>query len=263
MPTPSAIAGVPASNLLRQLVERGPSSRDRADHLAAGQERRHRLEQLLAAPQRARARSGRRACGPRRRRSRSPAPATSMGRCGADCAPSTTSTPPLGVRPVAELADGLIVPSEFDWWTTATSLTRPLGGDAVERVEVEPAVVVEAQVAQLRARRARQQLPRHQVRVVLHLGRDDHVALAARSRRRSEAHEVERLGRVAREDALARRGRADEAAHVLARALEGLGRLVSRACRRRGGRSRRSACRARSIASSTSRGFCALAAVSR
>ena len=48
---------------------------------------------------------------------------------------------------------GLSVPSEFDWCTTATSLTRPTLLDLGELVEVEAAVVGHADVAQRRARR--------------------------------------------------------------------------------------------------------------
>ena len=45
------------------LVELAPPQVDLADHLAAGQERRHRLEQLASRPQRARAHRARASCG--------------------------------------------------------------------------------------------------------------------------------------------------------------------------------------------------------
>ena len=92
-PMHSAIAGVPASNFHGSSFQVVRSSVDRADHLAAGQERIHRLQQLGRAPT-ARRSPGRTSCGPRSRRSRSPAPGTSTGRWGAAWAPSTTMTAP-------------------------------------------------------------------------------------------------------------------------------------------------------------------------
>ena len=49
----SAIGGVPASNFHGSSLGVNPSRRDVADHLAAAEERRHGVEQLLAAPQHA------------------------------------------------------------------------------------------------------------------------------------------------------------------------------------------------------------------
>ena len=53
----------PRLELPRDVVPVGPAEMDLADHLAAGQERRHRLEQLAPRPERARAHRGRASCG--------------------------------------------------------------------------------------------------------------------------------------------------------------------------------------------------------
>ena len=47
----STMAGVPASNFCGHLVPLGAVHRDPDDHVAPGQERRHGLQQLAAAPQ--------------------------------------------------------------------------------------------------------------------------------------------------------------------------------------------------------------------
>ena len=53
----------PRLELPGDVVELAPAEVDLADHLAAGEERRHRLEQLAPRPQRARAHRGRASCG--------------------------------------------------------------------------------------------------------------------------------------------------------------------------------------------------------
>ena len=67
---------------------------DGADHARRRPGRAASPRAARAAPRARRCRSGRRPCGRRRRRSRSPAPATSTGRCGAACAPSTRTSAP-------------------------------------------------------------------------------------------------------------------------------------------------------------------------
>ena len=67
--------GCAGLELVRQLVPARAVERDGADHLAAEVERRHLLEQLRPAPERARPRSVHRACATRSRGSRSRAPA--------------------------------------------------------------------------------------------------------------------------------------------------------------------------------------------
>ena len=69
-------------------------------------------------------------------------------------------------------------------------------------------------------------LPGDEVRVVLELGDDDEVARAEVVEPPGVGDEVERLGRAAREDDLARRRRVDERAHLLAGALVAGGRAL-------------------------------------
>ena len=108
-----------------------------------------------------------------------------------------------------------------------------------------------------------EQLPRHDVRVVLHR-RDEHLVAGADVGVAPGARDqVDALGGVAREDDLAHRPRVDERAHLLARAFVRRRSRARSACARRDGRWR---CRARSsagCASITCRGFCVVAALSR
>ncbi len=103
----------------------------------------------------------------------------------------------------------------------------------VERVEVEQALGVERHLDELGARLARQHPPRHEVGVVLHPRDEDAVAGADVAAAPAVGDDVQRLGRVAREDRVAR-GPVDERGDARARALEEVGRL-----RRPAGRSPR------------------------
>src|SRR5439155_252418 len=98
--------------------------------------------------------------------------------------------------------------------------------DGVERLELQLATAVDGNRAELRAGALRDLLPGHEVRVVLELGRNDDVAGAETVEAPGVGDEVQRLGRAAREDDLARGGRVDERPYLLARALEALGRLL-------------------------------------
>src|SRR3712207_1433500 len=81
--------------------------------------------------------------------------------------------------------------------------------------------VVHRDDAQPRALLLAEHLPRHEVRVVLHLGDHDLVAFLDYTAAVAVHDEVDALGHAAHEDALARLARVDEAAHLLARALVG------------------------------------------
>ena len=89
----------------------------------------------------------------------------------------------------------------------------------VEPVEVELTVAVDRQVLDLRARLLAEQLPGHDVGVVLHLGQQHHVATADVLARPGVAHQVDRLGGVANEHDLLRRRRADETGQLRPGAL--------------------------------------------
>ena len=93
-------------------------------------------------------------------------------------------------------------------------------------VEVDDAAPVDGHRAHDRAGLRRQELPRHDVRVVLELRHDDLVARGKPGTPVGLRDEVDGLGRAAHEDDFGERGRVDEAAHLLARALVERGRLL-------------------------------------
>ena len=81
--------------------------------------------------------------------------------------------------------------------------------------------------AELRAGPLRDELPRHEVRVVLELGDHDDVAGAEVGEPVGVGDQVQGLGGVAHEDDLAVRRGVDEGAHLLAGALEARGRALA------------------------------------
>ena len=103
-PTASAIGGVPASNLAGQLGGREAVEAHVGDHVAAAEERRHGLEQLLAAPQHADARWARTSCGPEKARKSAPMACTSVGMWGTYWQASTMASGAGGVGGVGEPA---------------------------------------------------------------------------------------------------------------------------------------------------------------
>ena len=97
-------------------------------------------------------------------------------------------------------------------------LSRP--GDLVERLERQLAVPVERDGAKLGARTESDLLPGDEVRVMLELGDDDHVARAEVLETPGVGDQVQRLGDVPGEDHLADGGRVQQRAHLLARSFE-------------------------------------------
>ena len=141
----------------------------RRDHVAAAEERRHRLEQLARAPTARRCPTARTACGPRRRRSRSRARA--RRRAGA--------APPARRRPAARrrarrtaraISLDRIHRAEHVRDVRDRDELRARREQRLEGVEAQLAAVVDRRHAQRAPRALAQQLPRHDVRVVLHLG---------------------------------------------------------------------------------------------
>lgn len=114
-----------------------------------------------------------------------------------------------------------------------------LGEQGVEVAEVEREVVGDRDPAQRGAGAAGELLPGHQVRVVLHLGDEDLVTLAHPQALRGGGvavperarREVQRLGGVAGEDHLVRRGGAEELRHPLPCPFVGVGRRTGHAVR--------------------------------
>ena len=114
------------------------------------------------------------------------------------------------------------------------------------RLEVDDAAAVDRHDADPRAGLRREQLPGHDVRVVLELRDDDLVAGARAAGGRSDcatrliASVVPRTNTISRE-----RGGVDEAAHLLARTLVERRSLPATACARRGARWRGARARSR------------------
>ena len=96
---------------------------------------------------------------------------------------------------------------------------------ALEFVHAEVALLIDADPFQHRALALPQEMPGHDVGVMLHDGEDDLVPLADGLTQRGR-HKVQGLGRRPREDDLVGGGGVEEGAGLLARALESLGRGV-------------------------------------
>ena len=142
--------------------------------------------------------------------------------CGAACEASMQTSAPTSCARRTIASTGLTVPRMLDDQHEGDDL-RLLGDDLVDVGQVEPAVVGEAEPLQLRAGALREQLPRHDVGVVLHL-RDDDLGLAVHAvglvgPAEHVGHEVERLGGVLGEDHLVAARRVDERGDLVAGAL--------------------------------------------
>ena len=215
--------------LVRRRRERRALHPDGLDHLAAAEERRHLLQQFPAPPEHADA--GRAA-------HLVPGEAEEVGAERGDVHRHVRHR--LGgvhqhqradrVRPVGDRPDR-VDRAEHVGLVHERDQLGPLGDQVVDVREVEPAVGRHAEPAQRRPGALAQQLPRHDVGVVLHLGDDDLVAGAEREpaagpRRARVAHrvgdQVDRLGDVLGEHDLGRLGRADERGHLDPGALVGL-----------------------------------------
>ena len=140
------------------------------------------------------------------------------------------------VRPVADLAHGVERAERVRLVHDRDEAHAALALDRRELVEIEAAVVGHADVAQRGARPVGEQLPRHHVRVVLHLAADDHVAGPAVGAAVGVGDEVEGLGGVAHEDALAPVARIHEARRRCRARPRRRRSPRRRSCRRRGAR---------------------------
>ena len=142
--------------------------------------------------------------------------------CGTDCAASTSTTAP------AACARGTIVVERRDRADRVRDVRERdqlhAGEQRVEVVEHQHAVAVGRDVAQLGAGLGGQQLPRHEVGVVLELGGEDRVARSEVRQTPRERDQVDRLGRVARPDDLFGVRRVHETRDLRARRFEVLGR---------------------------------------
>ena len=167
--------GVPASNLCGGVVEHGALEAHFLDHLAAAEERRHRGQVLAPRPQRAGA--GRAAHLVAGEGVEVAADRGDVDRAcaAAACEPSTTVTMPR-LRASRQISrTGLTVPSTLETWVDAEQL-HLRRHRRVQRVEVERAVGRDLGDLDRRAGALGDQLPRHDVGVVLHAREQDRVA---------------------------------------------------------------------------------------
>ena len=118
------------------------------------------------------------------------------------------------------------MPSAFDLWREGDEL-GPRAQQDLEAVLVEAALLVEGHELEVGVLLLGEQLPGHEVGVVLHLGEHDRVRPADVPAAPGVGDEVDGLGRVADEDDLARVGRVDEGRDRDARILVGRGRLLA------------------------------------
>ena len=204
--------------LVGELVPARAVECDRADHLAAEVERLHRLEQLTSAPQRT---DAARAAQLVRREGKEVAAErlhvdvpVRRGLRGVD-----DHDRALLVRPGSELLDRVDRAERVRDEVVRDDLHIAARRDLFERIELQLAVVVDRDVRELRARLLRDELPGHEVRVVLELGDHDDVALAEILEPPGVGDQVQSLRRAAGEDHFAVRRRVDVSAHLLPRAL--------------------------------------------
>ncbi len=212
------MSGVPASNFHGNVVPLRSAEVDLADHVAAGHERRHRLEQLPPRPERARA---------RRAEHLVPGERVEVGADRLDidgdvrhglCAVDQDQRAGLvglrghlgdrvdgaeGVRDVGERHELRLQPEQD-----------------VEHVLAEDPVVGDRDELEVAVHLLREELPRDEVRVVLHLGEHDRVAARDVAAAPRVGDEVDRLGGVAGEDDLVAVGGVDEPGHGGASRLE-------------------------------------------
>ena len=146
--------------------------------------------------------------------------------CATACAPSTSTGIPRACAFSTIAAIGLIVPSEFDTWTTATIFVRSVRRPSTQ-IHPQLAFVGDRNHLELRALLLADELPRDDVRVVLHLGDEHLVALADIRAAERLRDQVDGLGRAAHEDDLARVRRVQELLHLVAGLLVGARRPLA------------------------------------
>ncbi len=224
----------PRLELPGDLVELAPAQVDLADHLAAGQERRHRIEQLASRPQRP---------GAHRRQHLVAAEGIEVDaqvlhvdlevRHG--LRPIDEHERAGRVRHLGHLLDRVDgaqrvrdVGERHELWLEPEQ--------DLEHVEAQDAVVGDRDELEVAVDLLDEELPRHEVRVVLHLGQDDLVAPADVPPAPAVGDEVDRLGRVAGEHDLVAVGGVDEPGDASPASARRPRSPARRSCRSRDGR---------------------------
>ena len=216
--------GCPRLELPGQVVPGRLGELDPLDHVAASQKRRHRLQQRAASPQHA-----------------DPGwPAHLVAGEGVEVDPEILDVDRhvghrLGavhqdesagsVRRIGDRLDGIDRPQ-------GVRLVRD-GEQAnavelsLERVQLQQSVVIDTEELQPRRYLAGQELPGHEVAVVLHLSQQDAITRADVGPAPAEANQVDRLGGIPGEDHFLRRAGVDEPGDPLARSLVGSRRFLA------------------------------------
>src|SRR5579872_701383 len=104
---------------------------------------------------------------------------------------------------------------------------RPIRQHAFEAFERQRSVVGDLDPFHHRAFAFAMEMPRHNIRMVLHDGQDDFIAFMDMVETETRRHEIDRLGRVTREDDLLMRRSIQETPHTLARRLVTFRRGIS------------------------------------
>ena len=177
-------------------------------------------------PERARTPSARASCARRTRRSRRRAPGRRPGRAGTAWAPSMSTSAPASCAASTISRTGLIVPERVRDVGERDELRLEAEQD-LEDVLAQDAVVGDRDELEVAVLLLGEDLPRDEVRVVLHLGEHDRVAAADVVAAPRVRDEVDRLGRVAGEDDLVAVGGVDEPGHRGARRLVGRRRALA------------------------------------
>ena len=121
---------------------------------------------------------------------------------------------------------GTIVPSALETCASASNLVRgPIS--VVERRKVDFAGLRDRDDLERGARLLAQQLPRHDVRVMLERGDQDLIAGRKLRTRKALRNEIDAFGRAANEYDFLRVARIDEAPDVFACAFVGVGRALT------------------------------------
>ena len=211
--------------LPRHVVPLGSRQPDLANHFAPAQERRHRFEQLPLRPQCADAGGAEHLVSGERHEIGADRPDVDR-KVGHALRRIDQHPRSRLVRHPGEVGDRIDGAEHVRDVRHSGELRAAVGEEARIGVAIELAVIVHRNEAQLDAALGRQQLPRHQVRVMLHLGEHHGVAGHQVRARPGVRDQVDRLGRVAGEHDLGGRPGADEAREAPARIFVRGGRLL-------------------------------------
>ena len=210
--------GSSSLELVRQLVPGRSLHGDGPDHLAAEVERRHRLEELPSAPERAD--SARPAHLVRRDRQELAVERLHVERAVRRRLGGIHDHDRVAlVRPVGEVLHRVHRPERVRHEIGGDHLHATIALDLVERVQPQLSGLVDRDRPERRARPPGDVLPRDEARVVLEIGDDDEVARAEVVETPGVRDEVQRLGGGAGEDHLALGRRVHVARNLASRGL--------------------------------------------